>query len=589
MIIKNIRKRMINKLSFLYGEQSGYKILNRIEKIIEFFLTKYPVRYKDGKEWVDEKDIILITYGDQIKEGERPPLESLGEFLNEYVKEVVNSIHILPFYPYSSDDGFSVTNYFKVNPELGKWKNIKKISENFDLMLDAVVNHISAKSEWFKGYLEGNEEYKKFFIDVDCGTDLSSVTRPRNSLLLTRFKTFKGEKYIWTTFSGDQVDLNYKNEKVLLKVIELLLFYIGKGARFIRLDAAGYIWKEIGTKCINLAKTHKIVQLFRDVLEIVAPEVILITETNVAHKDNIGYFGNGYNESHMVYQFPLPPLVSNAFYKGDADHLSKWIDSLDGFSKRTAFFNFLASHDGIGIMPVWEILSREEVDEMVKKVKARGGAVSYRDNGDGTKSIYELNINYLDALSELGEEEDLKVKRFICSQAILSSLAGVPGIYIHSLIGSRNHQKIKRELQKHKDIDRRSINREKFGRKNLEEELRNPDNLRYKVFAKYKELIKRRTGEKAFHPNGEQRVILENKHIFALLRTSVDDSERIVCLHNVSSKIQVIKIKPEKVGFQCLAFRDIISGKVWKVKVGILKVALAPYEILWLKAVIENR
>lgn len=586
--MKDIRQKIASKLIFLYGKKRGQKVLCKIEKIKENFLIKYSLKCSDKKKWLDEKDIILITYGDQIKEKCKNPLESLKDFLDLYVKDTVNSVHILPFYPYSSDEGFSVTNYFKVNPELGKWKHIKKISENFNLMFDAVINHISTGSIWFKGYLKGESQYGNYFVEANNDTDISSVTRPRTSSVLTQFRTSKGEKYIWTTFSRDQVDLNYKNEKVLIRIIGLLLFYIKKGARFIRLDAAGYLWKESGTECIHLEKTHKIIQLIRDILEIAAPGVTLVTETNVAHKDNISYFGNGHNEANMVYQFPLPPLVLNAFYRGDASNLSQWADSLRATPKRTTFLNFLASHDGIGILPAMDILSREEINEMIEKVKEHGGYLSYKDNADGIKSVYELNINYFDALSKPGEAEDLKIKKFICSQAILLSLAGVPGIYIHSLLGSTGSTKIKRELQKNKKINRRSINREKLMRKNLEDEIKNPDTRRYKIFTNYKKLIKKRTAEKAFSPDGGQKIIFLNKHVFIVCRISIDSSDKVICMHNVSKENQVVKIEPEEISIKCACFRDIISEGKIEIKSGILDISLEPYGFLWLKAIIKG-
>ncbi|MFZ5967486.1 MAG: alpha-amylase family glycosyl hydrolase [Bacillota bacterium] len=577
MISEDIKKGMMNKLIYIYGEEHGEKIYNEIKNMIEDFLEKRPP--KNMEKWMDEKDIVLITYGDQIREEKKDPLESLGEFLHAYVKGFIRSVHLLPFYPYSSDDGFSVIDYFEVNPELGKWEHIENLSKDFELMLDAVINHISAKSQWFQGYLQGTEAYRDFFIETDPNLDFSRVTRPRALPLLTKFYTIEGEKYIWTTFSDDQIDLNYKNEKVLLMIIALLLFYIEKGAKMIRMDAIGYLWKEIGTSCIHLKETHKVVQLFRDIFEIAAPETIIITETNVPHKDNISYFGNGYNEAHMVYQFPLPPLTLHAFHTGNARHLLEWADGLEPISGKVTFFNFLASHDGIGVMPAKGILSEEEVSEMANKVKARGGYISYKDNGDGTRSPYELNINYFDALSNPEDEEDLKIKRFICSQSILLSLAGVPGIYVHSLLGSRNYQEGVVETGRY-----RSINREKFERERLEEEINNPNHLRHKVFTRYKELIKKRTEEKGFHPNAGQQIIFGNDHVFALLRKAEDGSDEIVCLHNVSDTLQTMRIDLDKADIRGTIFQDTVSGKVFEERKGILEIQLSPYEMMWLKA-----
>ncbi|GIM47939.1 sucrose phosphorylase [Collibacillus ludicampi] len=570
---------MRDQLNFVYGEEKGKRILEEIIDLLERFEGKGL-----HKPWVDEKDVVLITYGDQIKEEGKPHLQSLHEFLNQHLKDVISAVHILPFYPYSSDDGFSVIDYFKVNPELGTWNEIEALSGDFELMFDAVINHISARSDWFREYVQGNPEYKNFFIESDPNADYSTVTRPRALPLLTSFETKEGTKHIWTTFSEDQIDLNYKNEKVLLKIIEVLLFYVGKGARFIRLDAIGYLWKRLGTSCIHLEETHKIVQLFRNVLEIVAPGTIIITETNVPHKENISYFGNGYNEAHMVYQFPLPPLTLNALHTGNASHLLKWADSLEPISDRTTFFNFLASHDGIGVMPAKGILSEEEIQAMVKKVKDHGGYVSYKNNGDGTQSPYELNINYFDALSHPEDPEDLKVKRFIVSQSILLSLAGVPGIYIHSLLGSRNDQKGVEETGRY-----RSINREKLSRDKVEEELDQPSSLRHQVFNQYKVLLRKRRSEKVFHPNAEQRVLFLNDHVFSLLRTSLDGEEQIICLHNVSHEFQTVNIPLQDYGIKKgSSFMEIISEQQIHTVKNRIEVTLEPYQVMWIKAYLKR-
>ncbi len=383
---------IIEKLNVVYGEEKGHEIYHEIKKIVEAFI-KHDTKNQADKRWVSEKDVILITYGDQIKEVNKPPLESLHGFIKQYMEESISGIHILPFYPYTSDDGFSVTDYFQVNPDLGVWGHVEEMAQDFDLMFDAVINHISAKSEWFQEYINGNAAYEDFFIEADPALDYSSVRRPRALPLLSPYATSRGTKYIWTTFSEDQIDLNYQSEKVLLKIIQLLFFYIAKGARYLRLDAIGFLWKEQNTSCIHLDKTHKIIQLFRDIFEAVAPDTVIITETNVPHKENISYLGDGSNEAHMVYQFPLPPLTLHTFLTGNARILLEWAEAISPLSEQTTFFNFLASHDGIGVTPVKEILTEEEIEEMVEKVQEYGGYVSYKNNGNGTKSPYELNIN----------------------------------------------------------------------------------------------------------------------------------------------------------------------------------------------------
>ncbi|EZP77188.1 sucrose phosphorylase-like protein [Parageobacillus genomosp. 1] len=552
---QNIRQ----KLKLLYGDQE----FAVYEKIVEL-LQKYMDRRARPKPWVTENDVMLITYGDSIKEKGTFPLQTLKEFLLKYVKKTMTAVHILPFYPYTSDDGFSVVDYRKVNPELGDWEDIKELSNEFDLMFDAVINHISKSSEWFQGYLRGEEKYAEYFIEADPNMDYSKVVRPRTLPLLTEFDTVHGKKYIWTTFSDDQIDLNYKNPDVLLEVLDILILYVLNGARFIRLDAIGFIWKKQGTSCMHLEETHALVKLIREVIDLIAPGTILITETNVPHSDNIGYFGNGYDEAHMVYQFPLPPLTLFSFHTQNACKLLEWADRLEPTSDATTFFNFLASHDGIGLRATEGILTDEERQLLVDKTIEHGGRVSYRDNGDGTKSPYELNITYLDALTHPSEGEDIRIKRFLAAHTILLSMAGVPGIYIHSLLGSRNDYKGMEES----GINRR-INREKIDKDRLYTELES-NTLRRNIFVQLSELIQRRRTQKAFSPQARQEVLFLDERVFSILRTNEQTGDQILVLVNVSE--QNIGLKTKYAGIDLISNQPIDKT-----------ISLRPYQAMWIK------
>ncbi len=573
MLTNETKDSISERLQVVYGQDKADTVLQGIEQLI----SKYsPEIDPPAKKWVDEKDVMLITYGDSIQEAEKAPLLTLDEFLKENVDNVINAVHILPFYPYTSDDGFSVSDYLAVNEKLGNWEDIKRLSQDFDLMFDAVINHISQKSEWFQKFLKGERPYRDYFLEADPNADYSSVTRPRALPLLTRFETHDGEKYIWTTFSEDQIDLNYESPELFLNILEILLVYVQKGARFLRLDAIGFLWKQLGTTCIHLEQTHKIVQVMRTVLETAVPGTIIITETNVPHEDNISYFGNGHNEAHLVYQFPLPPLTLNAFHTGNAGYLSDWASSLEPTTKNTTFFNFLASHDGIGVRPVEGILSPEEVGDMADKVKAHGGFVSMKDNGDGTQSPYELNINYLDALSHPEDPTDLKVKRFLAAQSILLTMAGVPGIYIHSLLGSRN------DLEGVKETGRyRSINREKLNLSILESELNERDHLRHKVFSGFKNMIKIRRSQKAFHPNSDQRVLQIDDRVFSLVRTH-DETEQLIYAVNTANEEVNVKIKIGQINNHAKV-KDLYSGQEFKAENDELSLTLSPYQFVWLR------
>lgn len=138
--------------------------------------------------------------------------------------------------------------------------------------------------------------------------------------MLTEFDTKEGKKSYWTTFSTDQIDLNYQSIDLYKEILSILLYYTQNGARMIRLDAIGFLWKELGTTCMHLPQTHKVVQSFRKILDEAAPGTLIITETNVPHKENISYFGEGEKEAHMVYQFPLPPLVMFSILTGNSEN-----------------------------------------------------------------------------------------------------------------------------------------------------------------------------------------------------------------------------------------------------------------------------
>ena len=326
-------------------------------------------------------------------------MRNLSSFTRTHLSGVASGIHILPFYPWSSDDGFAVKDLFAVAPEYGTWADVERLGADFDLMFDAVFNHMSVESEWFRQFLAGDPAYRDFFVTVAGGADLSAVIRPRALPVLTAFASASGPREVWTTFSADQVDLNYRNPAVLAAVLEALLLYVARGARFIRLDAIAFLWKEPGTTCLHRPQAHRIVQLLRAVLDEVAPHVRLITETNVPHRDNLSYFGDGTNEAQLVYNFALPPLVLHALQTGRAEELTRWAQSLALPSDRVTFFNFLASHDGIGLNPARGILSDAGIDGLVQRTREHGGFISYKQLSDGTQEPYEMNINYLDALS----------------------------------------------------------------------------------------------------------------------------------------------------------------------------------------------
>ena len=541
---------MRERLRSLYGAELGERTYHELKRLAAAHRPRLPALAAAGPLF-DQGDVILITYPDTFRAQGLQPLQALGEFARSRLTSLFSGIHLLPFFPSSSDYGFSVTDYKLVDPAFGGWEDVQALHREFKLMFDFVLNHVSAESAWFQSFLRCEPPFDRFFITLDPAADVSGVTRPRTTPLLTRFETAAGPRWVWTTFSPDQVDLDYSNPEVLLAMLDVMLSYVGTGADLLRLDAVGYLWKQLGTASIHLSQAHEIVKLMRDLLDTVAPRVALVTETNVPQPDNVSYFGNGGDEAQMVYQFPLPPLVLDAFARADARTLSGWAAEQRAPSERTAFFNFLASHDGIGVVPARGILSTEQIDALVRQVKRHGGEVSYRTETDGRESPYELNTTFFDALSDPSSAESWEHKRdrFLCAQAIMLSLAGVPGVYVHSLLGSHNdHDSYLRTGWK------RDLNHGHVSVPALEEELRGTATETAQVFDGMTRLLRDRAAQPAFHPNSPQEVLDCGPFVFALRRGPFA-GRSVTALHNVSGEPQTV------------------DGR-----------ALGPYEVAWIES-----
>jgi sucrose phosphorylase len=547
----------------IYGETTGSRALERIAAQMEKFPK--PASKKSG--FFSQKDVVLITYGDSLRKEGELPLVSLRHFAENYLKGIISTIHFLPFFPWSSDDGFSVKDFHRIDPVLGTWEDVTAIGNDFKLMFDYVVNHFSSQGEWFANYLAGQDGFADFAIEVDPSTDLSLVTRPRSLPLLSKYQKNDGRSvHLWTTFSADQIDFNFNNLDVLEKMIEVLLLYAQKGASILRLDAIAYLWKEIGTSCIHLPQTHDMVKLFRAVLDIVAPDVMILTETNVPHTENISYFGNGRDEAQMVYNFTLPPLLFHAFAKQDARLLSQWAAGLTLDSDTTTFFNFTASHDGIGVRPLEGILPPQELDALIDIVRANGGQVSTKRNPDGSDSPYELNITYVDAI--LADPASQRAEKFLASQAVQYALPGVPATYIHSLLGSRNWAAGVKQTGR-----ARTINRERLDADQVRGELKNPDSFRSRVFAPYCHLIKIRKQQPAFHPNTAFEIIDFHSQLFVIRREAAEQT--LWAVTNTSSERMHFMLADIGISGPVV---DCVSNQ----SIDTLSLELQPYQYVWL-------
>ncbi len=585
-----LNEKILPKLIFLYKEEIAKEYISEIERICKLYYAHKADRMieaeknYDPRDHFSERDVVLITYGDLIYEEGVSPLTTLSKFCGIYLKQSINTIHILPFFPYTSDKGFSVLDFESVDPMLGTWGDIEDLGTRYKLMFDAVINHVSSRCRWFRKFLDGVPRYQDFFISYNFHDELtpedrSLIFRPRSTDILTKFQALDGEKYVWSTFSKDQVDLNYQNPEVLMRVIEILLMYVRRGADIIRLDAVTYFWVSRGTPCANLEQTHTIVKIFHEILSLVAPHVAIITETNVPHKENISYFGNGSDEAHMVYNFALPPLVLYTFYTKNTTKISDWAANLKPVSKTTTFFNFLDSHDGVGLMAVKDILTQEEVNFLIERAQDHGAYISYKVDRDGNEVPYELNMTWFSALCKEGDSEhlDLQIKRFIASRAISLVLQGVPGIYLHSFFGTKNDLDLMMNTE-----TKRTINRTIVNYNTLVDALDNPETLIARICENLNELISLRTVQSAFHPNGEQRIIKTKPEIFIVLRTSPQKDQHLLSLINVSDEPCHVMIPLQTVSIDKQEWFDLVGQKPYTFKEESISLTLSPYQVSWL-------
>ena len=528
-------KKVNSHLKIIYQHILPDEEINNLTD--QIFEITPQVKNDDRSENWNESDIFLISYGDSIISAKDKRLKTLKKFVDEFITPHFNNIHILPFFPFSSDDGFSITDYKKVRDDLGSWEDISLLSKDYRVMADIVINHASKQSEYFQEFVRGNYEYKDFFISLDEDEGFEEVIRPRSSDLFQEIEISNQKKYLWCTFSHDQIDLNFKNPRVLLFFIKLIYLYLKHGIKVFRLDAVAFLWKEKSTNCLNLPQTHEIVKLIRTILDHYNQNALLITETNLPNLENLSYFGNG-DEANAIYNFTLPPLLLWTLLMGDSTALRKWSMSMPPAKEQTTYFNFIASHDGIGLRPTENILTDQERDTLIDIVKEFGGVISNRKKPDGTESVYELNIALLDAMKGTFKGIDhMQVERFIACHAIMLSLEGIPAFYIHSVLGTTNDY----ELMK-KQSQNRSINRKSWDINEIKKKLLDDKSINNQVYKSIINLINIRKKQPAFHPNAIQFTFNLGKNFFGIWRQSLNKKQSIFSVTNVTNIFQYLDL-----------------------------------------------
>ena len=570
MIIQKDQKKIISILKKIYRQiltkQNIDLLKNEIVQLIEDFNKKNRV----NKINISEKTSLVISYGDNIYSSQSSSMKIFQKFFQKNLQKLFDTIHFLPFYPSSSDSGFAVKDHYQIDKKIGNWSDLKKISKSKKIMADVVINHASARGLWFKNFLKRKKPGKDYFLTVNSKFNTSKVVRPRDHKLLKKIKIFEKNDYLWRTFSPDQIDLNFKNPSVLLRFIKIIIYLINNGVTIFRLDAIAYLWKQNGTKCINLSQTHEIIKLLRFVTSLLNVQTLIITETNLPEKENLSYFGKN-NEANWVYNFSLPPLLIHAFLFENSSYLNQWSRKLPSTKHGNCYLNFIASHDGIGIRPTEGILNEKTLSSFLKRLKKNGSKFSYRKVQNKSKKVYEANITVFDALrkSDFDPKGLFFLERYVSAHAIMVSFEGIPAVYFNSLFGKSND-----EAKYIITGNNRDVNRYKWNFNNITTKLRDKKSKQSIFYRNIGALLEIKRKQKAFHPNASRININLGPKIFCFKRTSKDKKQSIICMTNLSSKIQTPNFK--KIG----NYRDLLNSNL-KFREG-TSLILKPFQTVWL-------
>jgi len=573
--VNHLLQRLTLHLRVIYPAHDCDRLAERMVDLFWPDKSKMIKRRKiaDKHLW-DETDVALITYGGSIRSAGERPLRTLRRFLKAHIGQTIGAVHILPFFPYSCDDGFGVIDYLQVDENLGEWSDVEAIAGEYRLMADLVINHGSSKSAWFQQFLSNEAPGRDYYYTADATADLGLVIRPRSNPLLTPFRTATGDRHVWSTFSTDQLDFNFGNPDVLLEFIKIIAAYISHGIRIFRLDAIAFLWKRVGTPSINLDETHEIVRLLRTLMDHHVETLIIITETNIPNHENLTYFGNQ-NEAHVIYNFSLPPLLTHALLTGNALYLKRLTRSNPPALAGCTYLNFTASHDGIGLRPTEGVLPQGEVDQMLAAIQGFGGRISMRRGPGGTEKPYEMNISYFEAMQgTMQGPDDHQIDRFMAAMAIMLALEGIPAIYIHSLLATPNGYEEVNLTGRNRSINRRQLDYDEVTTK-----LADPVTVEAQVFTRLLSLVDIRKKQQAFHPNAVQFTLALPKGLFGIWRQSLDRKQSIFAITNVTKEEKML----------ALADINLITGDHWwdlisgQIIVDIESyIALAPYQTVWI-------
>ena len=393
-----------------------------------------------------ENKCMLITYSDSMGNH----LKDLQTVLDLYFSKAIGGVHILPFFPSSGDRGFAPMDYHKVEPEFGDWKDIEALSENYYLMFDYMINHISAQSEYYKDFVQNKDasKYKDLFIrfkdfweqgePTPEQVDVIYKRKPRAPYTIAYFADGTSEK-VWCTFDEEQIDINCKSETAKEFIKDNLTTLCEHGASLIRLDAFAYATKKAGSSCFFIEPD--VWDFLKECEQIVEPYgAQLLPEIHEHYSMQL----RSAQKDYYVYDFALPFLLLHAIYYKEVKYLKNWLEICPRKQ-----FTTLDTHDGIGVVDVKDLLPEEEIEKTKEDIFKFGANVKkiYNTAAYNNLDIYQVNCSYFSAL---GDNEDA----YLFARAIQFFAPGIPQVYYVGLLAGKNDLQLLEETKIGRNINR---------------------------------------------------------------------------------------------------------------------------------------
>ena len=451
--------------------------------------------------------VMLITYPDSLGKN----IEELRNVLKNDLKGAVGGIHLLPFFPSTGDRGFAPTDYTKVDPKFGDWSDVEKLGQEYYLMFDFMINHISRHSKYYEDFQQKKDKskYADLFLSWDKFWPKGRPTKADVDLIYKRkdkapyqeitFADGSKEK-LWNTFGPEQIDLDVRKKVTQEFIKQTLNQLIEHGADIIRLDAFAYAVKKLDTNDFFVEpEIWDLLAQVRD--DIAAKGAIILPEIHEHYSMPFKIAKHGY----FIYDFALPMVTLYSLYSGKSERLAHWLKMCP-----MKQFTTLDTHDGIGVVDARDILTPEEVKYTSQELYKVGANVKkkYSSAEYHNLDIYQINTTFYSAL---GDDD----KKYFMARLLQVFAPGIPQIYYVGMLAGKNDIKLLEETK-----EGRNINRHYYTREEVAEEVKRP------VVASLLKLFAFRNTEAAFDLEGNIEVETPSENEIRIVRMNKDQTHK---------------------------------------------------------------